>query len=73
MVGKGGCRDLSEDAVRGGTGTGYDQCPVRGVGVTDSCICNGNWQCWSIVGGLEPGRQPSGICEQRQNSAHMEP
>ena len=39
-VGKGGNKDLSEDAVDGGTGTGYDHCPVRGVGVTDSCICN---------------------------------
>ena len=32
MGGKGGCRDLSEYdeyAVRGVTGTGYDQCPVN--------------------------------------------
>ena len=27
-MGKGGCKDLSEDAVDGGTGTGYDHCPV---------------------------------------------
>ena len=32
---------MSEDAVDGGTGTGYDHCPVRGVGVTDGYICNG--------------------------------
>ena len=27
-------------SVIGETGAGYSQCPVRGVGVTDSCICN---------------------------------
>ena len=45
MGGKGGCRDLSEYAVRGMTGAGYRQCPVTdrlwaiGVryNVTDNC------------------------------------
>ena len=27
-------------SVIGEPGAGYSQCPVRGVGVTDSCICN---------------------------------
>ena len=35
-MGKGGCKDLSEDAVDGGTGTGYDQCPVTGGGFTST-------------------------------------
>ena len=36
MGGKGGCRDLSEYAVRSVTGTGYDQCPVSGDGFTST-------------------------------------
>ena len=50
MGGKGECRDLYEYAVRGVTGTGYDQCPVTGrllaigvrYSVTDNCH-GSNW------------------------------
>ena len=50
MGGKGGCRDLSEYAVRGVTGTGYDQCPVNAdralmtvTYVTDFLHNGSNW------------------------------
>ena len=33
-------RSALGESVGGVTGAGYVQCPVRGVGVTDSCICN---------------------------------
>ena len=71
-VGKGGSRDLSEDAVTGVTGAGYVQTPHRVEGVADGFLCNRNWQFHCIFGGLESRRQAPGIGERRQDSARLE-
>ena len=39
-MGKGGSRDLSEDAVRGVTGADYVYTPHRVEGVGGGCMCN---------------------------------